>query len=148
MAEPIWIGSPNFNEGRAGSGIDRIVIHYIVGTLAAADGTFLDPEAQVSAHYGIGEGELHQYVGEENTAWHAGDLSMNQRSIGIEHSADQDRAPDQFTYDTSIALCTRICREYGLDPQAQIIPHNSVVSTSCPGTVDLQLIKDGVAAAL
>lgn len=148
MAEPIWIGSPNFNQGRGGSGIDRIVIHYIVGTLAAADATFKDPASQVSAHYGIGEGALHQYVNEGDTAWHAGNFAMNQRSIGIEHSADQNRAPDEFTYNTSIALCARICRDYGLDPRTQIIGHSDVVSTSCPGTVDLQRIIDETAAAI
>jgi N-acetyl-anhydromuramyl-L-alanine amidase AmpD len=144
----VWMGSPNYNAGRNGSGVDRIVIHYIVGTRAAADATFADAASQVSAHYGIGEGAVHQYVSEADTAWHAGDLAMNRRSIGIEHSADQSRPPEASTYAASVELCARICRDYGLDPRTQIIGHSSVVSTSCPGTVDLQRIVDETAAAM
>lgn len=143
---PIWKHTTNYSGGRGGTPVDRIVIHYIVGTLAAADATFANPNSGVSAHYGIGEGALHQYVSEINTAWHAGNFAMNQRSIGIEHSADQNRAPDDFTYETSIDLCVRICGEYGLNPNTQIIGHSAVVATACPGTVDLQYIIDQVAA--
>lgn len=145
---PIWRHTTNYTGGRGGYVVDRIVIHYIVGTLAAADATFADPNSGVSAHYGIGEGALHQYVSELNTSWHAGNFAMNQRSIGIEHSADPYRAPDGFTYETSINLCVRICRDYGLNPHTQIIGHNAVVATACPGTVDLQYIIDQVAARI
>lgn len=145
---PVWKHTTNFSGGRGGRSIDRIVIHYIVGTLAAADATFANPNSGVSAHYGIGEGRLHQYVSEMNTAWHAGNFAMNQRSIGIEHSADPNRAPSSSTYEMSIDLCTRICREYGLNPQTQMIPHSSVVATACPGTVNLQRIRNAVSARL
>ncbi|MDZ5076192.1 peptidoglycan recognition family protein [Nesterenkonia sp. HG001] len=144
----VWKHTENYTAGRDGTAVDRIVIHYIVGTLAAADATFADPDSGVSAHYGIGEGALHQYVSEANTAWHAGDLAMNRRSIGIEHSADSDRSPSASTYEMSIDVCTRICREYGLDPQTQIIPHSSVVATACPGTVAIARIRDGVDSRL
>lgn len=146
--QPIWKDTENYTAGRDGTAIDRIVIHYIVGTLAAADATFANPSSGVSAHYGIGEGSLHQYVSENNTSWHAGDFPMNQRSIGIEHSADPDRAPSESTYNISVDLCTQICQDYGLDPQTQIIPHHRVVATACPGTVDVQRIRDEVAARL
>lgn len=146
--EPIWQETENYTAGRDGTSIDRIVIHYIVGTLAAADATFADPDSQVSAHYGIGEGSLHQYVSEQNTAWHAGNFATNQRSIGIEHSADPDRAPTEQTYEISVDLCVQICEDYGIDPQTQIIPHSAVRETACPGTVDLQRIRDEVEARL
>lgn len=146
--QPIWKTTENYSSGRDGTDVDRIVVHYIVGTLAAADATFANPSSGVSAHYGIGEGSLHQYVSEMNTAWHAGDFPMNQRSIGIEHSASPDRAPSASTYDISIELCTQICEDYGLNPQTQIIPHHSVVATACPGTVDIQRIRDAVEARL
>lgn len=146
--QPIWKHTENYTVGRDGTAVDRIVIHYIVGTLAAADATFANSASGVSAHYGIGEGALHQYVSELNTSWHAGDFPMNQRSIGIEHSADVDRAPSASTYEMSVDLCVNICQDYGLDPQTQIIGHSSVVATACPGTVDLQRIRDEVAARL
>lgn len=141
---PTWKHTDHYSINRGGNPVDRIVIHYIVGTLAAADATFADPNSYVSAHYGIGEGSVHQYVSELNTAWHAGNWAMNQRSIGIEHSADPDRAPEESTYWSSISLCTRICKEYGLDPMRQIIGHGSVVPTACPGTVNLYRIRRSV----
>lgn len=144
--QPVWKKTPNYTTGRNGKSIDRIVIHYIVGRLSAADATFAQSSSGVSAHYGIGEGSLHQYVSESNTSWHAGNLAMNRRSIGIEHSADQNRAPTKQTYDISIDLCARICREYGIDPLTQIIAHSSVKETSCPGSVDLQRIRSAVAS--
>ena len=52
----VWKGSPNFNTGRNGSSVDRIVIHYIVGTLAAADATILS-ERRERAPYGLAGGE-------------------------------------------------------------------------------------------
>src|SRR5699024_10900331 len=146
--QPIWKDTQNYTAGPDGTTLDRIVIPYIVGTLAAADATFASSSAGVSAHDAIDEGALHQHVSEQNTAWHAGDFPMTQRSIGIEHSADPNRAPSSSTYNTSIELCTTICQNYGLNPQTQIIPHSSVVSTACPGTVDLQRIRDGVSAKL
>ncbi|MGJ7539001.1 peptidoglycan recognition protein family protein [Brevibacterium luteolum] len=51
-------------------------------------------------------------------------------------------------YNTSIALCARICRDYGLDPHVALIPHSAVVATSCPGTVDFERIKNAVTAAV
>lgn len=145
-----WYSAPDnkYSAGRRGNRVEFIVIHYIVGTLADADAIFTRPGRQVSAHYGIGEGELHQYVSELNTAWHAGNFNINTRSIGIEHSADPQRAPDEFTYNTSIELCTQICRKYGLNPRRAIIPHKQIVATLCPGTVDIQRIVDGTARAI
>jgi N-acetylmuramoyl-L-alanine amidase len=52
---------------------EAIVIHVMAGSLAGTDSWFASAESQVSAHYGIGKnGEVHQYVEEENTAFHAG----------------------------------------------------------------------------
>ncbi|WP_394940979.1 N-acetylmuramoyl-L-alanine amidase [Psychromicrobium sp. YIM B11713] len=150
MTKITWVPSPSFSEGREDrSGtvntVDFIVIHYIVGTLAAADQVFSQEESQVSAHYGIGEGQIHQYVREQDTAWHAGNFTMNTKSIGIEHSADTDRAPDESTYKNSIELCVSLCEKYRLDPRTAIIPHSQVVATLCPGTVDINRIIEGTA---
>src|SRR5699024_8208872 len=118
--QPIWKDTQNYTAGRDGTTVDRIVIHYIVDTLSAADATFASLSSGVSAHYGIGEGALHQYVSEQNTACHARYFPMNQRSIAIEHSTDPNHAPSSSTYNTSIELCTTICQTYGLNPQTQI----------------------------
>ena len=150
-----WIGSPSFDAGRVDrpgnhNRVELIVIHYIVGTLADADRVFTDPAAEVSAHFAIDEGSIHQYVKEEDTAWHAGDFTINTRSIGIEHSAfwdpdaDEIRPPDESTMAASIELCLSLCTKYGLDPEVAIVPHQQFTETLCPGTVDYLYIRDGV----
>lgn len=144
----IWKTSPNFTVGRGGTAVDRIVIHYIVGNLAACDSTFLNPASQVSAHYGIGEGRIHQYVSTRNTAWHSGNWAFNQRSIGIEHSAAPERPPTTQTLNMSIERCVRLCRQFNLNPRTAIVPHDSVVPTACPGTVDWEYIRDRTAARM
>lgn len=153
MVTAKWVPSPNYSSGRTDRNgvvntVDLIVIHYIVGTLAAADQVFTSTERQVSAHYGIGEGEVHQYVKESDTAWHAGNFTINTKSIGIEHSADPNRAPDNFTYQTSIQLCIELCQKYGLDPRQAIVPHKKFIATQCPGTVDINRIIEGVAQGM
>lgn len=137
-----WKGTPNFTPGRQGHAVDRLVIHYIVGTLPYADSTFAQESSQVSAHYGVGEGQIHQYVQETDTAWHAGNFQVNLRSIGIEHSADQNRPPSASTYRDSAQLCARLCRKYGLDPRRDMHPHREYFNTLCPGTLDLARLID------
>ena len=108
----------NFMHGRPG-GLRpaAIVIHISEGTLASADAWFNNDAALVSAHYIVGRsGELHQYVSEEDTAYHAGSpvdptwrllrphVNPNFYTIGIEH---EGRAQDQWTdaqYATSAEL--------------------------------------------
>lgn len=133
-----WIGSPNYTEGRQGKKIDRIVCHWIVGTLSAADITFQNTTTNTSAHYGVGNNEIHQYVKEPSTAYHAGNWDMNLRSIGIEHQGGPNLPISNETYETSAQLIADICKRGGLTPSSTtIIPHRSVVATQCPGTLDV-----------
>lgn len=147
MANTVWVGSPNFTPGRAAP-IDKIVVHWMAGWLAGADATFQNTARQTSAHYGIEDGTVHQYVKDADTAWHAGDFATNSSSIGIEHSAQPGRDATDATYTTSINLIADICRRYGLDPYASIKPHNQFFNTQCPGTLDLERLKAGAAAVL
>lgn len=89
---PVWRPSPNFTVRRGVSGPDMVVLHYTgMESAAAAAARLCDPEAEVSAHYLIGEdGTTLQLVAEEMRAWHAGLASwgavsdVNSHSIGIE----------------------------------------------------------------
>jgi hypothetical protein len=59
------------------------VVHIMEGTLAGTDSWFRNQAAQVSAHFGAGRhGELYQWVGTGNQAWHA--MAANSYSIGCE----------------------------------------------------------------
>lgn len=130
--------SPNFDSNRVK--IDRILIHWIVGNLAAADAQFAKPNS-TSAHYGIENNEVHQYVLENKVAYHAGNYPFNQRSIGIEHSAAPDRPASEETYKTSGQLVREIAQRHGIPLDRQhIMRHSEVVATQCCGTVDVDKI--------
>lgn len=136
-----WIGSPNYDDASYRKPIDRVVIHWFgVGKQAGADATFQKPGG-TSAHYSIEDDSIHQYVAEENVAYHAGVYAMNQRSIGIEHSAEPGRDATEATYRNSGALVAQICKKYNIPlDRTHIIKHSEVKATQCPGTMDLDKI--------
>lgn len=139
----IWKGSPNFTKGRGGKKVDTIVLHWIVGYLPAADAVFSKPDS-VSAHYAVGPKVIHQYVDEANTAYHAGDFTVNQRSIGIEHEGGPNIPITDAVYNTSIELVADICQRNGIVPSsATIKPHKAFRATQCPGTLDIDRIIRG-----
>src|SRR3990167_6766036 len=140
--------SNNFMVGRNGTTIDKIVMHWIVGTLESADATFKNPDREASAHYGIGDGDIHQYVKEEDTAWHASNLTVNRESIGIEHEggwllADKVNRfiPTELTNQTSVKLVRDICKRYSIPiDKDHIFPHSKFSNTQCPGFLDVDRI--------
>ena len=136
-----WVGSPNYTEGRNGKKIDRIIIHWIVGKLAVADKVFQDDVRNTSAHYGVGNSEVHQYVNDSDTAYHSGNWEMNLRSIGIEHEGGLDLPISDETYNTSAQLLADICQRYSIPLDRQhILKHQEIVPTQCPGTLDIDRI--------
>jgi hypothetical protein len=156
VANTIWTGIPatNFNYGRGGYGINGVIIHTTVGTMAATDGTFQNPTRQASAHYAVGyDGvEIHQYVQEKDTAWHcgryypaAGQPLANVNTVGIEHAdngAYNSPRPDGL-YSTSAQLVKEICSRYGIPiDRAHIRKHLEVseVMTQCPDSLDIDRI--------
>ena len=141
--ETKWIGanSKNFQVGRQGTKIDRVVLHWIVGTLVAADSTFQNPSRVASAHYGIGPKEIHQYVKEEDTAFHAGNFPINLRSIGIEHEGGPDLPIAESVYEKSARLVLDICTRYGIPLDRQhILKHSEIKATQCPGTLNVDRV--------
>ena len=135
-----WVGahSNNYAKGREGNTIKKIVIHWIVGKLEAADAVFKNSGSIVSAHYGIGGTVVHQYVKEEDTAYHAGNLTVNRQSVGIEHEGGPDLPISDLTYKISSQLIADICRRYSIPlDRTHIIKHSEVKATQCPGTLDL-----------
>lgn len=132
-----WKGSPNFDTNR--QPIDRIVCHWFgAGTLQGAHNTF-QKIGGTSAHYGISDNTVWQWVREEHVAYHAGSYPMNQRSIGIEHDANPDRPLSEASYQTSAELIAQICKRYNIPiDRNHIIKHSEVPrATACPGTIDI-----------
>lgn len=157
--------SPAFTSGRAGTAVDRIVIH--ITDAPTATGTvshFTRSSADSSAHYLIGEkGDVIQFVSEADTAWHA--KGANRRSIGIEHVAVKQsgatyggttfphQPPSEIEYAESAALVAHLCRKYGLSvDRATIVGHReadpNTTHLACPdGAWDWDHYMQLVAAA-
>jgi N-acetyl-anhydromuramyl-L-alanine amidase AmpD len=119
---------------RNGVDIDHIVVHYTTSrNIEGSIAHFKHGRPRTSAHYIIGrDGELVQMVNDSDRAWHAGNVGMNARSIGIEHVAGPgDRiAPKQAA--TAAALIGWLMQEYEI-PKENVIPHVCVKPTSCCG---------------
>jgi N-acetylmuramoyl-L-alanine amidase len=166
MTIPItWVGSPHRHKGRQGFRPEAVVIHIIEGTLAAADDWFQAPESKVSAHYGIGRtGEVHQYVGEADTAFHAGRVwkarwgrlkrrvNPNLYTIGIEHEGrGRSEWPDAM-YESSARLIADVCTRWSIPiDREHIVGHREIYGRkTCPNdVVDLsRLITMARAAAM
>lgn len=147
----IWKGAHanNFQVGRAGNSVKKIVIHWIVGSLESADATFQKPDRIASAHYGIGDKDVHQYVKEEDTAYHCGNLTTNRQSIGIEHEGGPDLPISEATYKSSAELVASLCRKYAIPvDRTHIIKHSEVKATQCPGTFDIDKLISMVLAII
>lgn len=149
----VWIGAnvANFQTGRpSGFRPEAIVIHIMDGTLAGTDAWFNDPRSQVSAHYGVGRaGEVHAYVKETDTAFHAGTvdrpswkglkpgINPNFYTVGLEHEGLSGGAypwPDAQLA-ASLALARQIAARWGIPLDADhIVPHHEIrAGKTCPG---------------
>lgn len=140
--------TPHYTTGRRGQKPIAIVIHLMAGTLAGTDAWFADPRSKVSAHYGVGKkGQVHQYVNEEDTAYHAGLVDRptcpligtrsnpNLYTVGIEHEGRGDEPWTEEMYQASASLIGRVARRWGIPVNTRhVIPHRAIrASKTCPG---------------
>ena len=154
--------SPNFWAGRNGYRPEAIVIHIMDGTLVGTDAWFTNPASQVSAHYGIGKnGEVHQYVKEDDTAWHAGridtptwkfikpKINPNLYTIGIEHEGKPDEIWTESMKQASAMMIHEICQRWQIPvDRDHIVGHFEIYSKkpNCPAT-DKRILDELVALA-
>ncbi|MDP9437269.1 MAG: N-acetylmuramoyl-L-alanine amidase [Actinomycetota bacterium] len=134
-----WYGAhPNnyTDANRPGSDpINKIVIHVVQGSFSSTINWFLDPNANVSAHYTVrsSDGFVGQSVHEEDIAYHAGWWDYNRASVGIEHEGYVGD-PSWFTdamYRSSAKLSAYLCKKYAIPIDRQhIIGHNEVPGCS------------------
>ncbi|MGZ4858175.1 MAG: N-acetylmuramoyl-L-alanine amidase [Candidatus Angelobacter sp.] len=147
----------NFRRGRPpGFQPEAIVIHIGEGSLRSIDMQFNDPNARVSAHYCVSKtGDIHQYVDEKDTAFHAGTIDQpawsglkpgkapgsfinpNFYTIGIEHEGFADDKWPDAQLATSAALVGEIAQRWKipLDEDHVIRHHQIRFLKSCPGNV-------------
>lgn len=136
--------SPHYDTGRGGNEIVYIAVHHAAmnnGSVAAIGKVF--HSCQTSAHYGVDDTDIGNYVSESDTAWHIGNYRINQKSIGIEMSncsgSPEWRVSD-ITVATTIKLVADIAYRLGWtyisytgDMNGDLILHRWVTATACPG---------------
>jgi N-acetyl-anhydromuramyl-L-alanine amidase AmpD len=142
--------SSNFWVGRKGYRPEAVVIHIMDGTLSGTDSWFANPTSQVSAHYGIGKsGEVHQYVQENDAAWHAGrvdapvwkfirpNVNPNLYTVGIEHEGKPDDVWTAAMKESSATLIREICQRWQIPiDRDHVVGHFEIFSKkpNCPAT--------------
>jgi N-acetyl-anhydromuramyl-L-alanine amidase AmpD len=114
-------------------GIDMVVIHVVQGSYPSALKVFKDPGHGAATHYVVRkDGHVAQMIRELDVAFHAGNRSYNERSIGIEHEGFVHR-PQDFTdamYRSSAKLTAGICVRYDIPVDREhIIGHVEVPGT-------------------
>ncbi|MEU6126059.1 N-acetylmuramoyl-L-alanine amidase [Streptomyces sp. NPDC047123] len=132
-----WIAASDYNWRRADRpddyAIDRVVIHVVQGGYQTALRVFKDPGHGAAAHYVVRkDGHIAQMIRELDVAFHAGNKSYNERSIGIEHEGFVDQKAS-FTgpmYAASARLTAGICRRYDIPVDREhIVGHVEVPGT-------------------
>jgi murein L,D-transpeptidase YcbB/YkuD len=144
----LWVGSPNFEKGREGHHPTDIVLHWIGGTLSAADAVFANAATELSATFGIENTTEHQYVDVANTSWNAGTHAENLVSVSIEHSAQPGRAASAQTVTTSVNRMVTLIKTVPTLSVNRIYPHNRFFNTMCPGTLPIGAMIERVRAIL
>lgn len=139
-----WANETNYTHGRSDT-IHGIVIHHAASTSLDSVGTVFSQAGRGgSAHYGVKGNQVHQYVREEDTAWHCGDWLGNCCTIGIEtvnSTGSPDWLVDEETFNTLAKLCADIAKRNGLgkvkfDPDGvypTLSAHRDWSPTYCPG---------------
>lgn len=141
--------TPHQTKGRGKYKPEAIVLHIMQGTLKGTDAWFNNPKSNVSAHYGIGKnGEVHQYVDEKDTAYHAGivkrpswklfkpNSNPNFYTIGIEHEGTFTDAWTDQMKQASAELVKNISKRWNIPlDRDHVIGHyqiNGVDRANCP----------------
>lgn len=135
----------NYEKGRGVERIELIILHWSNSEpLAMTDNKFVDPSRLASAHYGIENAEIHQYVKDEDTAFHAGSMSADKRSIGIIVTGGVNSPISEATYQTLSLLLEELMRKNRLPiDRDHIKGHKEITSGYCPGTLDIdRIIED------
>lgn len=131
--------NPYSRPGKKLTSIKNIVIHWVgnAGSSAIANRNYFESlknkHIYASSQYIIGlNGEVIQCMPENEVAYHAGNLTMNYNSIGIESChPDWTGKFNDATYNALIELLTDLCRRYNLTAD-KIIRHYDVTGKICP----------------
>jgi N-acetyl-anhydromuramyl-L-alanine amidase AmpD len=141
----IWLPSSNFDAGRGGATIDRIILHTTEGSFdgalswlrgaGASDGSG-SSNRDSSSHYVVSAdgSRIAQLVREADTAWAAGNLAFNRRGINIEQEGYAARGDfSDALYAATGALVGRVTRRHGIPlDRTHVIGHMNVPDPNNP----------------
>lgn len=138
-ADIVKLMNKNFTKGRGGKTIDCVVLHHNAGVLTVDQIWQVWQSRPASAHYQVqSDGVIGQLVWDDDTAHHAANWDMNQRSIGVEIS-NLAGAPgwpiSAKALEEGAHLVGAICFVKGLgrpEPGRNIRYHKEFTDTSCP----------------
>lgn len=137
--------TPNQGKGRKGNKVTAIVLHMTESSSKSAIDWFSRPQSQVSSHYLVGEeGEVYQFVNEEDTAWHAGTIinptwkglikgvNPNLHTIGIETAlVNETQIPSWKQWTSLVRLVKDIKSRHG---DLELVNHKEINGAKkCPG---------------
>lgn len=141
---------PNFAVGRKGYKPEIIVLHVMDGSLTGTDSWFANPASQVSSHYGVGfNGEVHQYVKEEDTAWTQGKVDRpsfklykpgvnpNAYCLSIEHEGQDLSVIHEAQINATVELIQAMAKKWSIPiDRDHIIGHYQIgaYKPNCPAT--------------
>lgn len=125
-----------------GNRITGVVVHDIEGTCEAAVAAFQDPYYYVSAHYVVcADGRVIQMVKNKDVAWHAGNYSVNMKTIGIEHAGYSARGTTEYTpqmYLSSVLLVRWLAQTYGFPlDRGHVFGHDNVPASRSSGVAGM-----------
>lgn len=120
--------------------VQKLIVHWVANpmTSALANRNYFENlklglrGVYASSHYIIGlQGEILQCVPDTEVAYHAKNANTNSLGIELCHP-DWEGAFAPPTYEALVALLTRLCHLYTLDPLHAILRHYDVTGKVCP----------------
>lgn len=146
MGQPnvYWEGTPNYTSGNFG--IEALFPHWTCGGFDGSVSTLQNPDRQASAHYVIEGSRVAQLVSEDDSAWHCHNYYYNMRAISYELVGWPGNPPSYDTLDTCARMMAEASKRYfggaKLVLGENVMLHQWVYATSCPGETDVEWLVD------
>lgn len=137
----------NYNKGRAGVKVDRIVLHHQAGYSATTLSMMSTGSRKVSANYVVNsDGSVVSVVDENDTPFTNGNLAWNRRSVTfeIENSKPKVGKPTPEAHEAVAQVVADIAKRYGIPlTRDAVLTHRELYTkfkvgyaTACPGELD------------
>lgn len=143
-----WYPAHTNNFERTREKIELIVLHWSAGeSLSQTDTKFTNPNRLASVHFAIENVDIHNYVKEDQTAYHSGSAGVDRRSLGIICIGGPNLPISDATYQTTTLLIEELCRKLRIPiDRDHIKGHREISEGQCPGSLDLErIVKDAKA---